>query len=231
MYIIALVVSAPATLLDSLLQHVTEEKCHLAEAEGSLWNGKGELAIYNAQGRPQLAKKIQWNFQADALWKGNLGYQVSLDGDSSAQFPVTISWSQMELGKLNTRLPADILGVAIPTLAALGLSGDLQLHIRHLVLKENHTAVNATLQWLAASSQLAPVSPLGDYELVIEGDGLQVQTTLRTLHGPLQLDGKGSATTFMATAHVPPPLKPTLGPFLRLIGVEHSDGSYALTIH
>lgn len=230
-YIVALVTSAPATLLDGLLQQVTEEKLHLAEAQGSLWSGKGQLQIHNAQGHPQLAKKIQWDFQAGALWKGNLGYDVSLDGDSSSHFPVNISWSQIELGELNTRLPANILGIAIPTLAALGLGGDLELHIQHLVLKRNNTVVKATLHWLAAASQLAPVSPLGDYELSIEGESPLLQASLRTLQGPLQLEGQGNASTFIAIARIPPPLKPTLGPFLRLIGVEHSDGSYTLTIH
>lgn len=230
-YIVALVVSAPATLLDGLLQHATKEKLHLAEARGSLWSGSGQLEFHDSQQQSQLAKKMQWEFQGSALWKGKLGYDVSLDGDLSSHFPVNVSWSQIELQALHTRLPADILGIAIPTLAALGLGGDLEIDIKHLVLKKNNTEGKATLQWLAAASLLAPVSPLGDYELSLESDGLHVQAALRTLQGPLQLEGKGNAATFMAIARVPPPLKSTLGPFLRLIGVEHSDGSFRLQVN
>ena len=51
---------------------------------------------------------------------------------------------------------------------------------------------DATLRWRAAGSALTPVSPLGDYEVHFKAVGAAVHAELRTLAGPLQLDGKGT---------------------------------------
>jgi hypothetical protein len=60
-----------------------------------------------------------------------------------------------------------------------------------------------------------------------------VHATLRTLEGPLQLDGEGSwsgrgSPGFLATARVPEPQQEQLSPLLRLIAVERGTGLFEL---
>jgi len=79
------------------------------------------------------------------------------------------------------------------------------------------------------------VSPLGDYELRLEGEGPAGRATLHTLQGPLRLDGKGSwmhgdSPAFLAMARVPPQHQQQLAPLLRLIAVERGDGSFELQL-
>ena len=94
---------------------------------------------------------------------------------------------------------------------------------------------NVTLQWRDAGSVLTPISPLGDYELNLDAEGAAVHVLLRTIQGPLQLDGKGSWANgdnpdFLAIARVPPQHQQQLGPLLRLIAVERSAGSFELQL-
>lgn len=91
---------------------------------------------------------------------------------------------------------------------------------------------NATLQRRAAPSTLAPVSPLGDYEVRLEGKGTTVDAFLRTIEGPLRLDGKGSWTrghkpAFRAMARVP---LQQLAPLLRPTAVERGEGRFGLQL-
>jgi general secretion pathway protein N len=78
-----------------------------------------------------------------------------------------------------------------------------------------------------------PISPLGDYELRLDGEGATVHAYLRTIQGPLRLEGKGSCANgdhpvFLATARIPARHQQQLGSLPRLIAVEYGDGSFEL---
>lgn len=233
-YIIALIATAPATLLDAGLQGATEGRLRLAEARGTLWSGSGQIEAGGAGARTGLTKRLAWHLRPGALLRARLAYEVELEAGSRS-FPVTIFWSRIELENADIRLPAAALGLGVPKLAALELTGEVNLHVSSLSIGRSATRGNAVLQWLAAGSALSPVSPLGDYELRLEGDGPAIRGTLRTLEGPLQLDGQGSWASgrrpvFLATAHTPPRLQQELGPFLRLIAVERGAGRFELQL-
>jgi len=234
-YIIALFVTAPATLIDILLKNISNSQVHLAEAQGTLWSGKGQIEILDASGHAALAKTVAWRFQAKELLRAHLVYEVNFNQDSYKPFPLTLAWSRIELENIEFNLPAEIVGLGLPKIAALGLTGDVFIHVLKLSINGNKKQGIARLQWRHAGSTLTPVSPLGDYELYIEEAGSATHSTLRTLQGPLQLDGKGSwgdgqASGFLATARIAPAFQQQLVPFLRLIAVEHEDGSFALQL-
>ncbi|MHB8912508.1 MAG: type II secretion system protein N [Lysobacter sp.] len=229
-YALALIATAPATLIDARLQRASDGRLRLAEAQGTLWSGTGQLEIRDARGRAGSAKRVAWRFLPAALLRARLAYEVGLDSGSRA-FPVTIFWSRIELADADIGLPAGALGHLVPKLATLGLTGDLTVHIPRLSIGPGATRGSATVQWRGAGSALSPVSPLGDYELRITGDGPTVRTTLQTLQGPLQLDGQGvwadgRPPEFLASARLPPEFRQRLAPFLRLITVERTDGSF-----
>ena len=92
------------------------------------------------------------------------------------------------------------------------------------------------MEWRSAGSALTPVSPLGDYELRLDGGSGGLSASLRTLKGPLYLEGKGlpannGPPTFSATARVDPQLLPQLAPFLRLIAIERGEGVFELQLN
>ncbi|MEO7251040.1 MAG: type II secretion system protein N, partial [Arenimonas sp.] len=159
-----------------------------------------------------------------------LGYDVAL-GVGAPTFPLTIFFSRIEVANAAISLPVPALAEAMPKLGPYRLSGEVQVQIASLSISSGATRGSATLQWRGASSALAPVSPLGDYQLRFEADGTQVRSTLLTLQGPLQLDGHGdwpmgSKPQFFASAQMQPQYRQQLAPFLRLISVERRDGSF-----
>lgn len=233
-YALGLIAIAPATLIDAGLRQASEGRLRLAEARGTVWSGTGQIEIRNAHRRAGIAKHIAWRVLPAYLLRGKLLYEVTLD-HAVKHFPVTISLSRIEVAEADVNLPAAALGLGLPNLVPLGLTGDVLLHVARLAFGRGAIQGNATLRWRAAGSAFAPVSPLGDYELRLEGDGSAVRASLRTLQGPLQLDGQGSWTSgrnpvFLATARIPPQHQQQLAPLLRMIAVERGDGSFALEL-
>lgn len=233
-YILALIATAPATLVDAGLQRSSQGRLRLAEAHGTLWSGTGQIEIRDPDGRTGVARSLAWHVVPEPLLRGHLVCEVGVD-QASKRFPVTISFSRIELANADISLPAAVLGLGVPELASLGLTGEVLIHVASLSIARDGTSGNATLQWLAAGSSLTPVSPLGNYEIRIDGEGMTVHAFLRTLDGPLRLDGKGSWTrgnspVFLAVASVPPQHQLQLSPLLRLIAVERSEGNFELQL-
>lgn len=233
-FVLGLIVTAPATLIDARLTQASSGMLRLAEASGTLWSGTGQIEILDANRRSGIAKRITWNLRPLYLLRGKLRYEVNLDR-APRNFPVTITLSGFEIEDADINLPAAALGLGIPKLAPLGLGGDMLLHIPRLALRRNSIQGNAMLSWRGAGSAYTQVSPLGDYELRLAGNGTAVLASLRTLQGPLQLDGEGSWSSgrnpaFSATASIPPQHQQQLAPLLRMIAVERGDGSFVMQI-
>lgn len=234
-YAVALLALLPATLADAGLSSASAGQLRMSEAHGTLWSGAGTIEVRDARGRTGFGMRLAWRLRPAALLRARLAYDLAFDA-ASRPFLASLSWSGLDLEDAALNLPAAALGLALPTLAPLGLLGDLQLRVPRLSFARGAAHGSATLQWLIAGSALSPVSPLGDYELRLEADGLAIHATLQTLRGPLQLDGQGGWTrgakpVFRATARMPADVRPRLTPFLRLIGVEHGDGSFDLRIN
>ncbi|HEV8259156.1 MAG TPA: type II secretion system protein N [Burkholderiales bacterium] len=234
-YALAVIATAPATLIDAGLQRTSDGRLRLAEAQGPLWSGSGQIEVRDSGGRIGVAKNVAWRFLPESLLRGHLVCEVGLD-QSAKRFPVTISLSRIELANADISLPAKVLGLGVPKLAPLGLTGDVLLHVASLTIERKEMRGNATLQWRDAGSVLAPISPLGDYELRLDGEGATVHAYLRTIQGPLRLEGKGSWANgnhpvFLATARVPAQHQQQLAPLLRLIAVDRGEGSFELQLN
>lgn len=233
-YALGLAIMAPASLVDYGLRQASEGRLRLTETGGTLWSGSGQLEMRDRTQRTAVARSIAWRMLPLYLLRAQLRCEVTLD-QAAKPFPVTLSPSQIEVTDADISLPAAALGLGEPKLAPLGLTGDVLLHVARLVLGRNAIIGSATLQWRGAGSAFARVSPLGDYELRFEGEGATVRASLRTLQGPLQLDGKGSWTSgsnpaFLGSARIAPEQRQQLAPLMRMIAVERGDGNFELQL-
>ncbi len=232
-YAAALIALAPATLIDARLERASGGRLRLAEAQGSLWSGAGWIEIRNADGRSGVAKRLAWRVLPESLLRARLVAEVALD-QAARPFPLTLSFSGVEIADASIHLPAAALGLGMSRLAPLRLSGDVLLVIPRLSLERGGMAGDATLQWRAAGSALTPISPLGDYEVRFKAVGPTVHAALSTLEGPLQLDGKGTWSngappSFLVTARVAVRHQEQLAPLLALIAVERGAGRFELS--
>ncbi len=233
-YALGLAATAPASLLGASLQQATEGRLHLNDSRGKLWSGTGQLEMRDRMQKPAIVRNIAWRVRPLYLLRGQLRIEFTLD-QAAKPFPLTLSLSQAEVAEADISLPAAALGLVESKLAPLGLTGDVLLHVNRLVVKRAAMEGSALLQWRGAGSAYTRISPLGDYELRLEGEGSSVRATLRTLQGPLQLDGKGAWTsgarpTFLGNARIAPQERPQLAPLMRMIAMERSDGSFELQL-
>lgn len=234
-YALGLVATAPASLVDHEIEQASEGRLRLAEARGTLWSGSGQFEMRDRMQRSGVARSIDWRILPVYVLLGQLRCEVGLDL-APKRFPVTISTAGLEVADADLNLPAAALGLAVPKLAPLGLTGDVLVHIARLVFRGNAVRGAATLQWRGAGSAYTPISPLGDYELRFDGEGATVRASLRTLQGPLQLEGQGSWAsgrnpTFLGTARVPPEHLQQLGPLMRMIAFDRGEGRFTLQLN
>lgn len=234
-YVVAVLAATPATLIDGALRRASEGRLRLTEARGTLWSGSGQIEVRDSGGRTGIAKNLVWRLLPESLLRGRLICEVELD-QSGKRFPVTISMSRIEIANAEINLPAAVLGLGVPKLAPLGLTGEVQLRVTSLSIESREMQGNATLQWRDAGSVLTSISPLGDYELRLDGEGATVHAYLRTIEGPLRLEGKGTWVNgknpvFLATANVPAQHQQQLAPLLRLIAVDRGEGSFELRLN
>jgi general secretion pathway protein N len=233
-FVVALAVLAPATLIDARLEQASSGRLRLAEAQGSVWSGAGWIEVRDTEGKAGIAKRLAWRALPGSLLRGRLAAEVTLDLDAKP-FPVEISLSGIEIAQAGILLPAAALGLGMPRLAAFGLSGEVRVDIARLSLERGRMDGDATLQWRAAGSALTPLSPLGTYEVRISAAGSSVHAILRTLEGPLQLEGKGAwsngeAPSILATARIPAQHQESLAPLFRVIALERGAGIFELQL-
>ena len=232
-YAAALIALAPATLIDARLERASGGRLRLAEAQGSMWSGAGWIEIRSADGRSGVAEHLAWRVLPESLLRARLVAEVELE-QAARPFPLTLSLSGVEIADASIQLPAAALGLGMPRLASIRLTGEVLVDIPHLSFERGRLDGDATLQWRAAGSALTPISPLGDYEVQFKAAGPAVHAALRTLEGPLQLEGKGTWSngappSFLVTALVPPQHREQLAPLLGLIAVERGAGRFELS--
>lgn len=232
---IAMAVFAPATWIDRRLGEASGGRLRLVESGGTVWSGAGRLEAREPDASRGVSRAIAWRFRPAGLLRARLAFDVDLEGAARPAIPVAIGVDGVELGDLDVTLPADLLGLAAPQLGPLRLGGELRVRIPSLTVGGGAIRGRATVLWLGAVSAHASVSPLGDYELTVEGRGSTVDARLGTVRGPLQLDGvlawtPGRKPAAQATATVPSSHREPLVPLLRTIGVERGEGRYELRL-
>ncbi len=229
-YAVQLAATAPATLADAALDQASGGRVRLAEATGTLWSGAGKLQILDARRRTGSVKTLAWRLLPASLFHGRADVEFATDEDL---FTVAVFPSHIEANDVRLTLPVAALGLIVPNIAPLEPTGELLLHAAHLSMSPGALRGSATLLWRSAGSALSPVSPLGDYEIDAQADGDSGKAVLKTVSGPLRLEGRGSwtpgrAPSLLVTARVEPRYREQMQPFLRLVAVDRGDGSFEL---
>jgi general secretion pathway protein N len=83
---IALAITATATLLDARLAEQSGGRLRMADAEGTLWNGSGELLLLPGGTR----RKIVWHIDAWPLLRGEI--RGTLAQEPGAQQPTEFAY-------------------------------------------------------------------------------------------------------------------------------------------
>ena len=138
---------------------------------------------------------------------------------------------------INAVFPAEIAGRFYSPIRLLSPKGQIRFNAAALEIKQNTVHGNAELQWQGAGSKLSAVDPLGDYRLVVTGEGETVRLELETVRGDLVLSGRGGwdianegRIKFVGNAK-PRARRLELEPILRLLGRDQGGGQRALILN
>jgi general secretion pathway protein N len=228
-FLISLLALAPSSLMGYVLERASSGQLILARTHGSLWQGSGILLLKNNAGIRSLGA-YHWHLQP---WKAAMQLQAGAYEPMSLR--VRPFLARVEVDHLRLDLPAALLEVAAPQLHPYRLQGALQAHAEHLELDARGMLGQITVDWLHAASGLSPIAPLGDYRIILKGDGQKLEASLSTQSGKLQLQANGhldpvQGVQIHGTAQASAGAKDELNELLHYIGPETKPGIYTLAL-
>lgn len=234
-----LATQAPASFVDVALAQVTQGRVRLAEASGTLWQGRGRVVladiVESAADRPAVATVpgvvvpgvFGWKLSPWPLLVGVLDARIEHD---SMREPVLLTGRAGELratpGSLSfPPVALDRLGSPWNTIRP---TGALTVSWDGVTLRSGRFDGRASIELQQAASALTPVRPLGAYRIEVVGSGAQAQVRMITLSGPLRLEGSGSwdarsGLRFTAEALAEEPERARLQPLLGLLGRREGE--------
>ena len=241
---VALTVAAflPAAFLGSFVEEQTGGRLTLGDAQGTLWRGSafvGGAAGESGAVTPLLPGRFTWRLSPLVL----LGQvDMVLENPEALSQPVNLtgSWSEWQVSPAALLLPAERLSGLGSPLNTLAPSGSMKLSWSTLALARvagNPGAVDVNGRTLLSlddmGSRMAPIKPLGSYEMTMDWRGRQAQLSLRTVRGALLLSGTGALDQgrfrFAGQAQAADGYEETLGNLLNLLGQRRMVGGKKIT--
>ncbi|UQV46082.1 type II secretion system protein N [Janthinobacterium lividum] len=230
---VTLLVFFPAGWVASIVEKQTGGRLTLGDAQGTLWRGSafiGGAASANGAVTPLLPGRFSWRISPSVLW-GSVDVELQNAQALSQAVNLRGSWSHWQVSPAALLLPADGLGGLGAPLNTVAPTGSMRLSWSTLQLaleKQQFSAVGrTTLQMTDMASRLSSLRPLGSYELDFDWQGQQATLTLRSIKGPLLLDGSGSLQQgrmqFSGQAQAAAGYEETLASLLNLLGQRRSN--------
>lgn len=223
----ALACFAPATLADGRLARLTEGRLRLADAEGTLWHGRGMLTEPRGTWRIPIA----WRLAPGALATGRL--VIDLVTDEAAAMPrgrFDAGASTLALADFRARIPAQALGAFSPQLDRAAFGGALSVASPAFAWRGEGSEGTLALRWTDARIA-SPVGlvQLGTVELPLAPRGDGVAGPLSAIGGDVRIDGtfvaRGTGVTLDATLLPAPGAPAGLVRALAAIGTPGANGA------
>ena len=233
---IALTVLAffPAAWLTAIVEKHTMGRLTLGDAHGTLWRGSAFLGGAASGGdpvTPLLPGRFSWRVSPMIL----LG-SVDAELENAAALPqpisVTGSWHQWQISAGAILLPAERLAALGAPLNTIQPSGQIRLIWEPLQLTQQDGKIEIggmmNLEMNEVASRLSSIKPLGSYDLTLDWHGSHASVLLKTLKGPMLLNGSGMFSNgrlqFSGTARAEAGQEQRLANFLNLLGQRRREG-------
>ncbi len=114
---------APATLVDGRLANATEGRLRIADAQGTVWMGRGVLTDARGVWRMPLA----WRLAPMALARGDLEVALSPVAGATPAGLIRVGGSGAALSQFAALLPAQALAAMLPAGDAIAIGGTVAL--------------------------------------------------------------------------------------------------------
>ena len=235
-YILFLFITLPAYWADWLVSRASHNAVRIQHSAGTLWSGSGDLVIQGA-GQELMQARITWELQALWLFTGKLGARLSSrDSNLALNATIRVGYRHLSVRDVEATLPVSVIGLFNPAVALMDPTGRLQITAPQITLTPAGLEGDMQLTWLAAGARLGGLSEIGDYRLVVNGRGPNVELRIDTLRGDVGIVAQGEWQTqgdglLRLTGNISPGSRePALLPLLRAINARNNGGQYAWTL-
>ena len=197
--LITVIATLPAAWLAPVIERQTGGRLSLGDAAGSVWRGSAYLGAFSASDQrmpiaPLLPGRFFWRL-SPAVLLGRIDLQIENSNALSQSVNLRGNWSRWQLTPSALMLSADRLAALGAPLNTIQPSGRMRLSWEVLTLSRapDGLTIDGVMQldMTEIASALSPVKPLGAYQLQVDWRGVRAQLRLKTLSGPLQLQGNG----------------------------------------
>ena len=239
--IIMVTATLPAAWLAPVVEQQTGGRFSLGDAAGSLWQGSAFLGVVSAGNQPAVALvplvpllpgRFHWRL-SPMLLLGRVELHIDNPDALTGSVQLQGNWHQSTLTPSALLLPAERLSALGAPLNTLKPSGRMRLSWETLTLSSTPDGIAMDgpmqLDMTEITSALSPVKPLGAYQLQFDWRGTRAQLRLKTLSGPLQLQGDGVLANgrlqFSGEAWAQEGQKQKLAILLNLLGQQRQLGN------
>lgn len=235
-YLLTLLMLAPASLLDRWLQHATNGRLMLAHTQGTIWQGAATPAIRGRAGNLIALEPLHWRVAVLPLFTAKMQARLQWnDLPPDSAMVATVAFNQIELQHVRLSLPAQIVEEFSPILKPAQFRGQFRIQSEHLVATPQNITGTAIMDWQQASSALSSIAPLGNYRLTLNGAGERINIGLSTTAGVLLLNGQGlwsaaKGLTFNGTAQAAAGKYDSLAELLHHLGPEAAPGVHSFKL-
>lgn len=192
------IASLPAAWLSPLIERQTGGRLSLGDPQGSVWQGSAFVGIAGAPDEPLsplLPGRFDWTLSPLAL-VGIVDAGVRNPRALDAPLAIDGNWRRWQLGPATISLPAERLAALGAPLNTVQPSGLMRLSWPALTVERAAGGVDIDgrmqLDMTEIASALSPVKPLGAYRMQFDWQGDKARLDLKSLSGPLLLEGAGS---------------------------------------
>lgn len=224
----------PAAWIASMVEKQTEGRLTLGDAQGTLWRGSafiGGAASASDAVTPLLPGRFSWQL-SPLILLASVDAELENAAALSQTISVTGNWHQWHVSPAAILLPAERLAALGAPLNTVQPSGQMRLSWGPLQLARQDGTIGMTgsmnLDMNDIASRLSPIKPLGSYNLAFDWRGLQATASLRTIKGPLLLNGTGvmdnGRLRFSGKAEAESGQEERLANLLNLLGQRRKEG-------
>jgi general secretion pathway protein N len=209
--VVTVLLTAPASVIDWGLGKATDGRFRLADASGSIWNGRGRLVFVDIltealrderapteRGPAALAGVVLPGFVSWTVkpWPLLLGRLEAVASHESMAAPVTIvgTTQRLDVSAGGLRLPSIAFARLGSPWSAVQPVSSFAASWQALVVSRGRLQGKLALELRDVASALTPVRPLGAYRIDVDSTGEAAQLRMTTLEGPLRLSGGGNWT-------------------------------------
>ncbi len=191
-FLLAAAIQWPAAWMAPWIDRASSKHWRLATATGTLWNGSGILLVRSGKNAPwRNAQSIHWQLRWSELWLGRISIATTLE---QGTLRIVADPHEISVEQLDATLPAAEITPQLPgALGRYGWTGSLDARSKQFRCGWNNHSCQGEIEllWRDAAVSEVPGPALGDYRLLLVGEGRSLHVDLATQRGRLQITGKG----------------------------------------